>query len=348
MFEELLQKAGFWSQKGPSGDVVLSTRVRLARNIPSLHFPSRQEEHDYSVLMSTVKRFAAESSMRDGIRVLSMDELSDSDRRFLRERTVITSELEASPRACVIIHNEGDFVIMVNEEDHFRIQVIKPGFQVTEAYQLADSIDNELNRFVSYAYSEEFGYLTSCPSNIGTGLKISVMLHLPLVAQGGELADLARELHGRNVVIRGVTGKELETVGNLYLLANQISLGVSEVDIIEMVDAATRLCIEREDARRDVCLVEYGVALENRIWRSLGLLKYSRCIEYIEALDHLSNIRLGIVLSLIKNIDLYKINDLMVNIQRVHLERIAGSSLSGEDECDIFRAQYLKKELEQL
>ncbi|HQO00802.1 MAG TPA: ATP--guanido phosphotransferase [Spirochaetota bacterium] len=347
MFEELQQKKGFWSHKGPSGDIVLSTRVRLARNIPSLNFPHRQSRTEFSLIRSIIERFAAESIFRDNVRILEVHALADDDRRFLRERNLITSELETAQYGIAVVDSEEEFVIMVNEEDHFRIQVIEPGFQLMKAYQLADRVDNELNRFVAYAYSNEFGYLTACPSNIGTALKASVMLHLPLISLANIVLDAVKLLREKKIDIKGVVGEGTDTVGNIFIIANQTSLGVSEVDIIERVDEAARILIDMEDERRDAILGNSGLAVENLVWRSYGVLKYSRSVSYIESINHLSHMRLGIVLSCIKNIDLYKINDLMVNMQWSHLQRIAGKVFISVEECDVFRAEYLKQVLEQ-
>lgn len=346
MFEYLLQKRGFWSQKGPSGDVVLSTRIRLARNIPSLSFPHRQEGEEYSLLESICTRFVADADLPDELHLYSMSELSEGDRGFLCERNVITPELETAQHGYAIMEENARYVILVNEEDHFRIQVIRPGFQPMECFELADRIDNELNRFIAYAYSDETGHLTACPSNAGTGLKVSALVHLPLLAFNSEIEEQARELAEKRIEVRGLAGKGLETAGQLYLVANQSSLGVSEVDIIDAVDDAVRKLIQEEDERRDSCLNRREFRLENRIGRAYGTLKFSRSIGYLEAVECLSAMRLGVILSLIKNIDLYKINDLLVNVQRFHLQRLAGRELAQGDECDLFRATYLKQQLE--
>ncbi|HPQ52112.1 MAG TPA: ATP--guanido phosphotransferase, partial [Spirochaetota bacterium] len=277
---------------------------------------------------------------------LDVHSFADDDRRFLRERNLITSELESAQYGLAVVDNDEEFVVMVNEEDHFRIQVIEPGFQLMKAYRLADRIDNELNRFVAYAWSNEFGYLTACPSNIGTALKASVMLHLPLISLANMVLDAVKRLREKKIDIKGVVGEGTDTVGNMFIIANQTSLGVSEVDIIERVDEAARTLIDMEDERRDAILGNSGYAVENIVWRSYGILKYSRSISYIESINHLSHIRLGVVLSYIKNIDLYKINDLMVNMQWSHLQRIAGKAFVSSDECDVFRADYLKQILE--
>lgn len=346
MFEDLYQKLGFWSKTGPHGDVVLSTRVRLARNMASMRFPHRQEESELALIRSIARRFATESSFSESLSIVDLGSLGSADRRLLRERNIITSEMESSAHSLVIIGGADNFIIMVNEEDHFRIQVIKPGFQVMETYSLADKVDDELNRFVTYAYSDDFGYLATCPSNVGTGLRVSTMLHLPAIAMARAVPDAARSVRDYSVEMKGTLGDVSKTMASIYLVANRASLGKSEVDILEEMDEVTTMLVEMEGEARDDLLSKYGKQLEDRIWRSYGIIRYSRIIAYPDAMEHLSNIRLGIILSVIKNMELHKINDLMVTMQPSHLQRAANRVFAEGAECDAFRADHLRSQFE--
>ncbi len=344
MFDDLYRAPGFWSESGPHSDIVLSTRVRLARNLATVGFPHRQDASETSLINSIAARFVVESAYRDSYVCINLAELGDDDRRFLRERNIITSEMETSSISSVIFNSSDDIVIMVNEEDHFRIQAIKSGFQLMETYRAADKMDDELNKFVTYAFTDEFGYLTACPSNLGTGLRVSVMVHLPILSLMRSIPDVVRVVNDLGAEMRGAGGEVNKTVGSMYLVTNHVSLGKSEVDIIEELDEVASMIIEMEGDARDDYINQNPRTLEDRIWRSYGVMLNSRIISYAESMEQLSNIRMGVILSIIKNVDLPKINDLMVKVQWSHLQKDAGLVFSGTDECDAYRADFLRSQ----
>ena len=275
--------------------------------------------------------------------VVDLKDVDANEKRFLRERNIITYEMEVADNALVAVNNSDDFNILVNEEDHFRIQVIRPGLQLMEAYKTADRVDTELNRFVPYAFSDELGFQTACTSNLGTGLRVSVLLHLPVITMKNLLSELIPEDRKNMIDIKGTIGKSSKTHGGLYQLSNRVSLGPSEVDIIETIDEVVGRILEKEDTLRDEYFTDSRVELEDIVWRSYGTLRYSRRISYIEAMDHLSNVRLGIVLAVIKKLDVKAVNDIMVNIQWAHLQRNYGLLFKSTDECDEYRAGYMRK-----
>ena len=294
-----------------------------------------------------IYRFAQESAYRDHVSVMDLREIDSGEKRFLRERNVITYEIEVSDNSLVAIDTVEDFTILVNEEDHFRIQVIRPGLQFMEAYRTADRVDTELNRFVPYAFSEELGYLTSCTSNLGTALRISVLVHLPVITMKNRMNDLIPEGKKNLVEIKGTIGASSKTLGSLYQLSNRVSLGLSEVDIIETVDEVLARIMAAEDALRDEFFSLSRLEIEDRIWRSLGILLHARRLTYIESMDHISNIRLGIIMAVLKNMDVKIVNDLMVNIQWAHLQRCYNLLFKSTNECDEYRADYIRKTLHQ-
>lgn len=345
MLEEVLQLSSFWTSCGPFSHMVLSTRVRIARNIKSVLFPNRLLREDIAPIQDMVGKFIRESRHIGPIRLIDLREIDSNEKRFLRERNFITCEMEISEISMVAVSGTGDFSLLINEEDHFRIQVIRPGLQLVEAYKVADRVDTELGKWVSYAFSEELGYLTACVSNLGTGLKVSMMLHLPVITMKNMIPDLIPEEKKNSVEIRGTIGKNSKTLGSLYQLSNRISLGMSEIDIIESMDEVLGRILEIEDTARDELYSESRLDLEDRVWRSFGILQYSRRLSYIESMDHLSNIRLGIILAVIKNIDVKVVNDLMVNIQWAHLQRNYSLLFKSTNECDEYRAGYLRKYL---
>lgn len=342
MFEYLHGKPGFWSKTGPNADVAFSTRIRLARNLASVSFPHMQEEGEVVVIKSIASRFVADSVYGKSLSLVDVASLDNNDKRFLRERNIITPEMELSSSSFVIMDGNDDFTILVNEEDHFRIQVISPGFQVMETYRVADAVDDELNRMVSYAYSDDLGYLTTCASNLGTGLRVSAMLHLPALTMMRSIGDVTRVVHDYGAELKGGAGSDGKTIGNMYQVSNKISLGKSEIDILEEFDEVASMLIQMENEARDDYIAQYGRQLEDRICRSYGLIAYSRILNYVDAMENLSNIRLGVVLSIIKNIELHKINDLMINVQCSHLQKSAQRVFSDELECDSYRAGFLR------
>ncbi len=347
MFREILHREqGFWLSSGPNSDIVLSSRIRLARNMKGLFFHSNLTRSDAEEIRSICSRFAEESSFGKKIKIIDLNNIGSGERRYLRERNLITYEMEISDFSLVMLNEADDFSIMVNDEDHFRIQVIRPGLQLEETYRTADKIDDELNRFVNYSFSREYGYLTSCPSNIGTGMKVSVMLHLPVLTMKNSVGSLRDKLKTAGVILSGTIDKSDRTVGAIYQVSNRVSLGLSEIDIIENVDSAINKLIELEDSARDRYMSESRIELEDRVWRSFGVLKYSRNLTYMEAMDKLSDIRLGIILAIIKNYELSTINDMMVNIQWSHLQHYFNRIINSSDECDEFRAEYLRNNIQ--
>lgn len=342
MLENLLNRTGSWSRAGSDSDVVISTRVRLARNFPSLPFPHMLESKDLCVLEALIKNFTEKSYIKGNIIIAEIARLNDIDRRYLRERGLITIEMEHSPHSFALIDQEEKFAILINEEDHFRIHLIHPGFEIRQCLDEVKGIDEELNKFIPYAFSPQFGHLTTRPANAGSGLKISLMLFLPTHTIISPLGDIIASLKSKNIAMRGIIGETMETVGSLYLLSNTSSIGRSEKEIEEQMESSTRLLIDEERKSREAYYSRNRKKIEDRTWRSWGILAYSRSISYSEAMDHLSNLRLGILLSLIKNIDLQKINDLMINVQWSHLQRIAGRNFISIAEADECRADYLR------
>ena len=325
MLDRLLKKTGSWTETGPSSDVVITTRVRLARNMPSISFPHRQDSREFTLLEAVTQRFVNESSFQGRIYLVELSGVNEGDKRFLRERNIITSELEGAQNSLAVIENDEEFVVMVNEEDHFRIQVIRPGLRIMECCALADRIDDELNKYAILRLLGRARLPGRVPLEHGNGTQGVAHAPSPDDHDIEKACRYYSRIEGKKVLLKGITGSGAETVGSIYLVSNSTALGLSEVDIAELMDGTVRFLIDAENEARDEFVGRNRTRLEDRIWRSLGIMKYGRSINYIEAVEHLSNIRLGVILSVIKNIDLHRINDLMVNIQWSHLQRIAGS-----------------------
>ena len=338
MFEEVLQHPGFWTDCGPYSHVVLSTRFRLARNMESILFPGKLGDEDLCQITNAITKFSGESIYKDNNNIIELSDIDSNEKRLLRERNIITHEMEMSDNSIVVVNNVDNFTILVNEEDHFRIQVIRSGLQLVDAYKVADCVDTELNKFAKYAFSDQLGYLTACTSNLGTGLRLSVLLHLPAVSMKKMIQDLIPETRKSGVDIKGTAWNSKKTPGSLYQLSNRVSLGLSEIDIIEIIDDVVGRIIEIEDVEREKLLSDSRLEVEDKIWRSFGVLMHSRRLSYIEAMEHLSNVRLGIILAVIKNLDVRSINDLMVTVQWAHLQKYFQKNFKSTIEGDKYRS----------
>jgi len=338
--EELL-KQGFWSAKGPYNDTVISSRIRLARNIPSVPFPDNMNGDEPDIIIGIARSFQGNSSF-SGSTLVILDSLSVDEKRLLREMNLITDEMEKSLNSAVIINETENFSILVNEEDHFRIQVIRPGLQLSAAYETADKVDEELNHQAPYAFSSATGYLAACPSNVGTALKASVLLHLPVLTMMKRMPEIADSIRKERVELRGTGGSGSKTMGCIYQVSNRISLGLSEVDIIETLDGLVSKIIDMEDDARDEYIRLHRAEAEDKIFRSLGAVKFARRISYAESMEHLSNIRLGLILGLVRAVDLPFIQTIMVNIQQAHLQNIYHRRFENIIETEEYRGEYLR------
>jgi protein arginine kinase len=337
----------FWCRQGPRNDIVISTRVRVGRNTNHVPFPDRMDDSFLRYVDSMIDRFRQEYGSGEDTFLMRIDDLDLHEKRLLRERNIITSEMETSSLSRVLIERENDFSILVNDEDHFRIQVLRPGLQLFECYNPADAVDDSLNRVVQYAFSERFGYLCANPSDSGTGLKVSVIMHLPALVMQKKLNSYINEIRDRGYLINGTLGNGGRVIGGLYHICNIQSSGISELEILETADDVINRLIKYEDQARDEFFSNSKKELEDSVWRSYGILKYARRLNYVESIENLSRIRLGVILSIFKGMDLSEINDLMVRIQWSHLQEYFGIRFNSIVTSDEFRAIFLRRELKE-
>lgn len=343
--EILKNDINFWNGRGPRNDMVLSTRVRIGRNISGIPFADSVDENNLSLLTSIAGSFITSSDDPCSRLLIGIDTLDIHEKRLLREKNIITSEMENSPNAFVIIDSISDYSILMNDMDHFRIQVIRPGFQLHETFSLADAVDDELNNSAVYAFSERYGYLTPNPANAGTGLKVSVILHLPVLTIQKRINETVHPVRESGFQITGTLGNSGRIIGCLYLVCNKRYMGVSEIETIDVCDDLVNRIIKMEDDARDEFFTTSRKELEDSVFRSLGALLYARRINYAEALEHLSRLRLGVVMSVIKDSDVTFINDLMVRVQMSHLQEHFNIRFRSILDCDDFRAAFLREEL---
>lgn len=335
-----------WYEKnGTDGDVVISTRIRLARNLEEFPFPIRCNDTARRQIIEKVKDAVLNNNsvISTKFSCIDVDNINVDERASLVERYLASPEFisEKGDKA-LLIHEDESVSIMVNEEDHIRLQVMSEGFELDKAYETASRIDTLLDERLSFAFSDTLGYLTQCPTNLGTGMRASVMLHLPALSMTGVMGKITENLSKLGLTIRGTYGEGTEAVASLYQLSNQITLGISEKTAIENLRNITRQIIAQELHGRELLVKQLGV--QDSIYRSEGILKSARLISCSEALKHLSNLRLGITTGLIENISLDTVNRLIIEIQPATLINYTGQRLNPQ-ERDAVRATLLRNNL---
>ena len=328
---------------GPDDDVVISTRIRLARNLRGHKMPWRFSKTESLNAEEAVKEGIRTASLDDGGHYWSITELSEVERRLLVERHLISPELAKSKRhRGVLFAQTEDLSIMTNEEDHLRIQGIKRGLQLDEAFKLALQVDASLERHLPYAVSSNWGYLTACPTNLGTGMRVSVMMHLPLLVQTEQIAKVHTAAARIGLVVRGFYGEGTRASGDFYQISNQVTLGRSESEIIQEVRNMVVKIVEWERGLRDLMMQQDRVSLEDRVWRSYGTLRFARKMNSEEAMQHLSSVRLGKNLSILNDISLQAINELFLFTQPAHLQVLRGAPTDPEAR-DSSRARFIRE-----
>ncbi|WP_100374415.1 protein arginine kinase [Bacillus sp. FJAT-45037] len=323
-----------WMKKdGTDSDIVLSSRIRLARNLKEYKFPllSTMEESNAVVKQVREALLAEENKSIGQLEMLLMDELKVNEKRVLVEKHLISPHLaEQSKHGAVMLSDDESVSLMVNEEDHLRIQYLFKGFQLTQGLEATSKLDDWVEERLTYAFDEKRGYLTSCPTNVGTGLRASVMMHLPALAMTRQLNKILPAINQLGLVVRGIYGEGSEALGNLFQVSNQLTLGKSEQGIVEDLRDVVMQLIQQERAAREVLMQSSKLQLEDRVYRSYGILSHSRVIESKEATQRLSDVRLGIDVGLLENVSANILNELMILTQPGFLQQYAGEVLSPE------------------
>jgi protein arginine kinase len=335
------------SKEGPDSDIVLSSRIRLARNFEDYKFPTLFSPEEAKEIVLKMEDIINTSGFNKfgSMELLKIDELQPLQKRVLVEKHLISPHLaEESPfGACLLTENE-EVSIMINEEDHIRIQCLFPGLQLSEALYAANEIDDWLESNIQYAFAEKHGYLTSCPTNVGTGLRASVMMHIPGLILTQQINRIIPAINQLGLVVRGIYGEGSEALGNLFQISNQITLGKSENDIVEDLKSVVNQLISQERSAREALRKTSNIQLEDRVFRSYGILANSRIIETKEAARCLSDVRLGIDMGYIKNISKNILNELMILTQPGFLQLYAGGPLRA-NERDMRRATLIRERL---
>lgn len=332
---------------GPESDIVISSRIRVARNLNALSFPIVATDEQSRLVLDQVEKAAQHPDLEElsHFEWINLADLNELQTRVLVEKHLISPNLASESKNGAVILSENEAIsIMVNEEDHLRIQCLFPGFQLREAWDLANQLDDVFESQLDYAYDENRGYLTSCPTNVGTGIRASVMLHLPALVITQQINRILRAINQVGLAVRGIYGEGSEALGNLFQISNQITLGQSEEEIINNLYSVTKQMIEHERAARQKLVAESGSRLLDRVSRSYGILSHAAIMDSKEAAQRLSDVRLGIDLGIIKGVSANVLNELMVMTQPGFLQQYAGQKLD-PDERDQRRAEMIRERL---
>lgn len=333
-----------WMKKqGPHGDIVLGTRVRLARNAKDIPFPGVASREDLRKIMELARALQTPLQDHGQFQFWNMNELESLQRELLVEKHLISPvHARTTVDRGLLLRQEEDISIMVNEEDHLRIQILYPGLQLEPTWQKASEVDDAIEGQFHYAFDPERGYLTACPTNVGTGMRASVMLHLPALTRVNRLRQVLGTISQFGLVVRGIYGEGSESYGNIYQLSNQVTLGHREEEMIEHLDRVTQQIVQSERQARDyLSQTERRLPVEDAVYRSYGVLSQARLLTVQEAMQLLSDVRLGIDLGFITHLDSEILKQLMVLIRAAHLQKIMGQNLPA-DERDRLRASLVR------
>ncbi len=344
--DDLTKNSGEWLRgAGPEADIVISSRVRLARNLADFPFINRATPQDLAriekILHERVDRIATENELL----YVELSKLEKVDRQLLVERHLISRELaEGQNSRAAAIDSREKFSLMINEEDHLRIQVMQSGLELNSVWEQINRIDDLIEERVPYAFHERLGYLTACPTNVGTGLRVSVMLHLPALVITRQIDKVFRSLQKVSLAVRGLYGEGSQAMGDFYQISNQITLGRTEADLIRQVSDIVPVIIDYERQAREFLVKESNENLHDRVSRAYGILRTAQTISSEETMHLLSSVRMGVNLGLIQDLNIPTVNELFIRTQPAHLQKLTGGELDMTDR-NIERARYLRRYL---
>jgi protein arginine kinase len=346
MFEEMAKRpAGWLSGDGEESSVVLSTRIRLARNIVGFKFPNSADPKTREKLLERFESAIGKSQFLLRGTFHRTEGIDRTDSSFLVERHLISpTMIDRLEGSGVYIAPSEQVSIMINEEDHLRIQAITAGLEMDRTMELAGQFDNEVGRLLEYDYDSDFGFLTACPTNVGTGLRASVLIHLPGLVLTREIDKVIQKVTKVGLAVRGFYGEGTDVLGNLFQISNHTTLGQSETDILEAIERATRIIISDEAAARNRLKEEAYDQICDKIWRAYAILKYARVLSSEEVMNLLSAVRLGLAMNIINSLDVATINDILLLSQPAHLMKYYAEEMDA-DRRDIVRAEMVREKL---
>ena len=344
MLSDLASHAAEWLRTaGREADVVISSRVRLARNVAGFPFLTRASEAQQREIEETARDAITSSGCAPGLEYFSLPEIPASQRQLFVERHLVSRELAEADHPCGVGFGDGEALsVMVNEEDHLRVQGLQAGLELRKAWDQVNAADTAIEGRVPYAFDTDLGYLTACPTNVGTGIRVSVMLHLPALAITGELQKVFASAAKIDFVVRGTYGESSGALGDFYQVSNQKTLGRSEEEIIAKLEAVIPEVVGYERRVRDALLKDDRAAVEDRVFRAYGILRYARSVPPEEALHLLSHLRLGVNMGILPGFELKEIDPLFVLTQPAHLQFMRKQELT-DDESNAVRANFLRQ-----
>lgn len=336
------KEVGWLKDSGKNDSCIISSRIRLARNLKNYPFPNSASNEQLNAVLKEIFSIADTITYLKKAKKIKLDDCTDIDRRMLLERHLISHEQAVSSvNGGVIVDDREQISIMVNEEDHLRIQYISAGQNLFEAWDVINRLDDEISKKLEYSYSDKWGYLTACPTNTGTGMRASCQLHLPALGMTNGLRTTMESINRLGMVVRGLYGEGTKIMGDILQISNQVTLGITEQRITDSLKRLVLQVVERENKVREKIIQADEQSLKDRVFRSMGILSNAYKISFSEALDLMSNIRLGIYSGMI-DLEIGKLNNLMIKIQPAHIQEIEKKKL-GSLERDVIRAEYIKK-----
>ncbi len=344
------QKLKWYEENGKESDVVISSRVRLARNVRKYPFPPRMTAEQERELLKQAEACTAvlDKEFPEHYMYCSFNRLTEYEKTAMVERHIVSPAFAGKEAETGIILSEDESAgIMINEEDHIRIQAISCGMNMSEVWEKANRIDDLTDAKLEYAYDRKYGYLTSCLTNVGTGLRASYMMFLPALTHTDNINRISEELAGYGIALRGIYGEGTQALGDIYQISNQRTLGSSEQEIIDGLDYIVDQVIKQERIARDALYSRHFDELEDQICRSYGVLKYARMLSSTDAVTLLGQIKLGLELGIIKMKDAFPFYKLVMNVQRANLQMAIGQNL-GNAGRDRYRADYIRSNLSEL
>ncbi len=344
--DDFIYNTGQWLKGvGDHSNIVMSSRIRLARNFAMKAFPNKARKKDLMAILDEVKKVIDQISFFKKSEFYKISDLDSVDKQFLIERHLMSHEHATNPEGKgLIVSQEEVLSVMINEEDHLRIQVMQSGFNLHETWKVANSIDDALSEKLDYAFSSHWGYLTACPTNTGTAMRGSVMLHLPALVMTKQINKVMAAISKLNFASRGFYGEGTQASGNFYQISNQVSMGHSEEEVIQNISGLIRQVIEQEEQARQALLIQNKEMLEDKIFRSYGILKNAHIMSSQETVELLSMVRLGVDLKIVEDVDLKVINELFIMIQPAHLQKIEGKKINAAQR-DTRRAALIREKI---
>ncbi len=349
MLNDLVKTTGDWLQgTGEMADVVISSRIRLARNLADRPFTSTANATEKTEIYRLLSDCTAELPTMNGAIHVDIDEAEKLDREVLVERHLIsTQHARGKGSRGVTVASDESAAVMINEEDHLRIQTLAGGLQLDKLWHQVNQIDDDLSERVAFAFDPKLGYLTACPTNVGTGLRVSVMVHMPALHWTKDIERVERAARDMRLAVRGLYGEGTEAVGDLYQISNQTTLGPSEEEIIQAFsEKVIPEIVDYEYAARQALLRDSKQQLDDRAWRAYGILSHARCISSQETLALLSPIRMSIHMGRFDVFDLETLNELFLFTQSSHLQKMVGKRLEGTERA-VARANFIRDRLNQ-